>query len=262
MGARITRRRWLAGSAGAALVSSTRATGEEDVAGSDDGMAVIPAGTFLMGTPVHEADRLTADAGYHVTWLSGEIPQREVKLASYAIDRYPVTNAAYARFCTDMGYPPPAFWGAPEPPNAMWDHPVAQVNQADALAYAEWAGKRLPTEAEWERAARGDDGQVYPWGDGFHPGACCWNRAYESGLPRTSPVTAHPAGASPFGLHDMAGNVAEWCADQPGPGSAFLKGGAWITTQPINLRPASRTMSCFSNVKNVFHGFRCAKDVR
>lgn len=222
-------------------------------------MIVIPAGKFLMGTTEEQARKLTKQFGYHISWLSGEVPQREMELPAYAIDKYPVTNAQYAEFCKATGHAQPFHWRDGKPPQRLLDHPVFGVNHADATAYAKWAGKRLPTEAEWEKSARGTDGRMFPWGDEFDPDACCWNRDKSGEGPRIVPVTAMPQGASPYGVRHTVGNVAEWCADSPGPGAAYIKGGCWHTAEIINLRPAARNMSGFANNPLMFYGFRCAK---
>lgn len=245
-------------------------------------MVLIPAGVFLMGTSLAETEALASQHGYHPSWLSGEPPQREVDLPDFAIDRYPVTNQQYAEFCQATSHPAPAHWGGSAPPVSILDHPVIYVSRPDAAAYAAWAGKRLPTEAEWEKAARGADGRTFPWGNVFDPDACNWNRndtgegpPTPSGLEvldndwnvalagenlRTTPVTAYPSGASPYGVMDMIGNAAEWCADPPG-AVAYIKGGSWLTAKIVNLRAAHRLMSGFDTNISPFNGFRCAKDV-
>jgi formylglycine-generating enzyme required for sulfatase activity len=245
-------------------------------------MVLIPGGPFIMGTTREDAEALAREHGYHPSWLGGEVPQRSVEVAAFLIDKLPVTNERYALFVEAMGHRPPVHWGGKEPPRDLRGHPVVLVEKADAEAYARWAGKRLPTEAEWEKAARGPDGRRFPWGGEFDPEACHFDRGGLVGrglssLPQhlaeslretsfwlplgTAPATAHPKGASPYGVLDLVGNAAEWCADSPGPGSAFIKGGCWLSASPINLRPAGRNMSGFANNRLAFVGFRCAKGV-
>ena len=117
----------------------------------EEGMVYIEGGEFIMGSDDHEPD---------------ETPQRKAYVDSFNIDKYPITNAEYKEFVDDAGHPAPRNWkdGIPE---GKEDHPVTWVTWEDASAYAEWAGKRLPTEAEWERAARGADGSIWPWGEEF-----------------------------------------------------------------------------------------------
>ena len=253
-----SRRKWLVttATAGAAL-STFSLTGAESVEEAE--MILIPAGPFLMGTSEDDVKALAWDYSCDPTWLGGESPQRSVRLAAFNMDRYPVTNRQYARFCDKASHAVPEHWRGPVPPAEILDHPVTYVNRADARAYAKWAGKRLPTEAEWEKAARGTDGLMYPWGNQFDPKACQWDHT-QSQLP-TGPtsVKAHPRGASPYGAMDMVGNAAEWCEDSPGPDSAFIKGGCWLTASPLNLRCAARGMSGHDNNRLAYIGFRCAK---
>jgi iron(II)-dependent oxidoreductase len=179
-------------------------------------MVLIPAGPFLMGLPEH--DLLAEDH---------EKPQRQVDLPAYWIDVYPVTNSRYVRFLEAGGYERRELWsaagwewkcrqriGQPERwGEAGWDapeQPAAGVSWYEADAYARWAGRRLPTDAEWEKAARGTDGRRYPWGNDW-PGPSLANFGMIIG--RTTPVGLFPAGASPFGCHDMAGNVNNWTSD-------------------------------------------------
>lgn len=277
----LTRRRWLemtAGTAGTVLLNRAAAGNA-----APEGMVPVPAGSFLMGTDPEEAELLAARYGHHPSWLSGETPRRRIDLPVFWIDRHPVTNADYARFISATGRRPPPHWNGNQPPDRLLSHPVTLVDHAEATAYARWLGKRLPTEAEWEKAARGTDGRQYPWGNAFDPEACHFDRGgtpvdTPSAVPHhlqeevgratrgapagTCPVGAHPRGASPYGVLDLIGNVAEWCADSPGPGSAIVKGGCWLTTSPLNLRAAVRILSGFANNKLAFLGFRCVQEVR
>jgi sulfatase modifying factor 1 len=198
-----------------------------------ENMVLVPAGEFLMGD-----DAVIADEGVRSgDWLSDSHPQRVIYMSAFLIDRYPVTNAQYRQFLLDTGYPAPYHYsyglGSKESPDAFdWYRdtaefprgtgklPVVRVSWHDASAYCEWAGVRLPTEAEWEKAARGTDGRPYPWGwDQPSPELCHITteeqRETSSYRPRNrlQSVDAHPRGQSPFGCCDMLGNVEEWCAD-------------------------------------------------
>src|SRR5262249_14643717 len=183
-------------------------------------MVLVPAGPFLMGVP--DEDLLAEEH---------EKPLRTVELPAFWADVYPVTNAAFARFVQTGGYDNPAWWppagwawraraGVCAP--AQWgvpgwdgpDQPAAGVSWYEADAYATWAGKRLPTDAEWEKAARGPDGRRYPWGDDWPTG----DRAnFALLVGRTTPVGLYPAGVSPYGCHDMAGNAHKSTAHRHSP---------------------------------------------
>ena len=134
-------------------------------------------------------------------------------LANFRIGKYPVTNEQYARFVAAAGHQPPVHWQGSTPPPELRSQPVVYVTWHDALAYCTWLGHargeavRLPTEAEWEKAARGTDGRIYPWGNEFDPEHC--NMA-DTGIGGASPVGVFAQGASPYGVLDMAGNVWEW----------------------------------------------------
>ena len=159
-------------------------------------------------------------------FLYGE-KKREVELPEFWIDRAPVTNAEYARFVAQTGHNPPRHWEGKTPPERIADYPVTYVNWDDATAYAKWAGGRLPTEEEWEKAARGTDGREYPWGE-WAEGRC---NSREADVRGTTPVGRYsPQGDSPYGCVDMAGNVWEWTASQyqPGSSSRVMRGGAWF----------------------------------
>jgi iron(II)-dependent oxidoreductase len=261
--------RTLAGAAGGLLIGFPHKSDARSWQEKDDGMVLIPEGSFLMGTTERQAADLASAHGYHESWIKSEVPQKEINLPAYQIDRYPVTNEQYYQFSRDTGCTPPFHWKSARPPAALQNHPVCMVNLDHARAYAEWAGKRLPTEAEWEKAARGTDGRLFPWGNEFKPDACCWNRSGRNGI-TTDPVDAHPEGASPYGVVDMAGNLFEWCSDGPViqddddravKSTAFLKGGSWITTEILDLRPAARGNSGHINNTSSFYGFRCVKEV-
>jgi serine/threonine protein kinase len=171
----------------------------ETVVGPDGKEYVhIPPGEFWMGCE-HDVDA----------------PRRKVHLDGYYISRYPVTNAEYLAFVEATGHTHPEHWneGTYQPWEA--DHPVVYVNWSDAHAYCRWAQGHLPTEAEWEKAARGTDGRVYPWGDIFDPARC---NCREGGIDGTTPVGSYsPAGDSPYGAGDMVGNIWEWVRDWSAP---------------------------------------------
>ena len=169
-------------------------------------MILIPAGEFLMGSdPGKDKDARGRD---------NEQPQHTLYLSDYYIAKTPVTNAQYAEFVRDAGLvDPPGYWQEGEPPPDKLNHPVVYVSWRDAGAYCDWLADitgnpyRLPSEAEWEKAARGTGGRIYPWGNRWYPR---WCNTFEGGPGDTTPVGAYPRGASPYGLLDMAGNVWEW----------------------------------------------------
>jgi sulfatase modifying factor 1 len=294
-------------------------------------MVLVPAGEFIMGTAEEEAIRLARQysaaeeprlfealpptlhllwklfeyGAAEETWLSEETPQRSVYLRDFYIDKTPVTNADYQRFIdANPGHQVPYFqadWARPynwDPsrrtyPEGQGDHPVVLVSWMDATAYALWAGVRLPAEAEWEKAARGDDGRSWPWGNTWDAERCncverwagrplptlrAWEEWWEEWLKQsqashvritTMPVSSHPTGASAWGVLDMAGNVWEWTADwyRAYPGTRYgseeygekyrvLRGGSWYG-EALLLRAACRhredPAKAYSDI-----GFRCA----
>jgi formylglycine-generating enzyme required for sulfatase activity len=202
-------------------------------------MIVIPAGRFLMGTPESEIDELFQLMKKELKdtereWVEQETPQHEVSLDAYAISRYPVTNAEFACFVEDGVYENPEYWtdaGWEQKESEHWtrprfweynrlngpSQPVVGVSWYEVLAYCNWlaakSGRpyRLPTEAEWEKAARSIDGRRYPWGDEWDPGHCN-NSGTGPGF--TTPVGQYPKGDSPFGVSDMVGQVWEWCSSK------------------------------------------------
>lgn len=165
----------------------------------------IPSGLFWMGTDL-EVDRVAAN----FDWAKQvELPQHQVFLPTYQIGRYPVTNAQWGEFLAHTNYA----WADQDKlwqqglPKGRENHPIVWVTWHDALAFCQWAGVRLPTEAEWEKAARGTDKRLYPWGND-KPTSQFAN--YGNQVGRTTAVNAYPKGTSYYGLWDMAGNTWEW----------------------------------------------------
>jgi formylglycine-generating enzyme required for sulfatase activity len=205
-------------------------------------MIYIPAGEFLMGSEKYDSEK----------------PPHEVYLESFYIGRYPVTNVRYKEFVAAAEHRSPRRWEARTYREGEENHPVRYVSWRDAMAYCSWLREetgeeiRLPTEAEWEKAARGTDARKYPWGDGFDKLKC---NSSESGIGDTTPVGKYsPHGDSPYGVADMAGNVWEWCSslymdypynpddgreDLEAEGSRVLRGGAWSYDR-YSVRVASR----------------------
>jgi formylglycine-generating enzyme required for sulfatase activity len=166
-------------------------------------MILIPAGEFLMGSDPQQ-DEAAYDA---------EQPQHRLYLPDYYLAKTPVTNAQYLAFVQETHDTPPRHWTEGRPPRGKEDHPVVEVSWYDAMEYCRWlsraAGKSysLSSEAEWEKGARGIDGRIYPWGDGWDTNQ---SNSKEGGQEDTTPVEAYPQGTSPYGVLDMAGNVWEW----------------------------------------------------
>ncbi len=237
-----------------------------------DTMIRIPAGPFRMGSN----DPRTNPENR---------PEHIVNLPAFWIDKYPVTNAQYARFVAATDHRPPLYWKNGKIPEGLAKHPVVMVSWYDARDYCRWAGKRLPTEAEWEKAARGTDGRLWPWGNQMDPNRL--NTYYRFG--HTTPVDMFPQGASPYGVMDMAGNVQEWTASvfvpyegsdapaevfavhgrtpdyQPGPGEDpkrlryyVMRGGSW-RSDPFSTKTYHRNYA-LPNQASDFFGFRCARD--
>ena len=167
-------------------------------------MCLVPAGEFTMGTREQDLAVLVEQHGAKRELHVPEVPQHTLYLPAYYIGRMPVTNAQYATFAQPAN-------SSLQGNNA--DHPIVNVSWYDAVRYCQWLAQttgtscRLPSEAEWEKAARGTDGRIYPWGDVADPRRANYD---ETGLGRTSAVGRYPGGASPYGCLDMSGNVWEW----------------------------------------------------
>jgi formylglycine-generating enzyme required for sulfatase activity len=239
----------------------------QSVSGVSIDLAPVPGGRVTIGR-----DPVT----YGGEALADELPAHDLELPAFELSRTPVTNAQYAVFVRDTDHRAPAHWPAGEPPPALLDHPVTWVDHADASAFYAWLGARLPTEAEWERAARGAGHGVYPWGDeqplATGPGV----RATFGGTAKagaTTPVGTWPDGASEDGLLDLAGNVWEWVStayhpypydagdgreDTPSPEERVLRGGSYASPAR-HLRCAARSRSYAGRLAPHI-GFRVARD--
>lgn len=177
-------------------------------------MVLIPSGEFTMGTDETDAENNALGLGLDKPWFSDEGPERRVYVNGFYIDQNEVTNREYYIFSQATDHPPPRHWKGPKYPDGTGDLPVTYVSFYDSAAFATWKGRRLPTEQEWEKAARGTRGFLYPWGNQFH-----WSAANvsPSSTRKTGhglkPVGSFPDGDSPYGVHDMIGNVWEWVWD-------------------------------------------------
>ena len=177
------------------------------------GMVFIPEGEFIVGTSEEEAKQLAKEYGVHPDLILLESPQRKINLKAFWIDRFPVTNRQYMEFskATDKTMKK---WPDGNIPKELEDCAVVDITWPEAEEYAKWAGKRLPTAEEWEKAARGTDGRLYPWGNEWIDDAA-HRRPAEAYMPTDSlrsyslPVGCFPKGASPYGVMDMCGNVPE-----------------------------------------------------
>lgn len=215
--------------------------GKLDLLGAPQNMALVPAGPFVCGPPENS---------------------REEELAGFYIDVYPITNAEYAKFVKEKGAPPPSHWPGGKVPEGAGDWPVVEVSWDEAAAYAAWANKRLPSELEWEKAARGIDGNAFPWGNKFDAERC---NVKESGLGRPVSVTDMPKGASPYGCYHMAGNVRQWTATQA-PKQKGMEGDLRIVRGGSFDDPAASARTyqreaMLRTARSRRCGFRCARDL-
>lgn len=233
-------------------------------------MVLVPAGAFIMGDNTHY--NWTFMLAYNIY----DGPEHTVYLDAYYIDKKEVTNEQYRKFVEETGYHRPNCWNDARLNRP--DYPVVGVTWEDAVAYATWAGKRLPTEAEWEKAARGTDKRLWPWGNKFDKGLCTvWESdCREAGLRGTTPVGKYENGKSPYGCYDMAGNVWEWCSDwydqnyyyaspkknPKGPDigqQRVLRGGGFLYFGHYARCTARYRVPWYAQSPQI--GFRCAKSV-
>jgi formylglycine-generating enzyme required for sulfatase activity len=220
-------------------------------------MVYVPAGTFVMGDT-------------HGDGEDDERPAHPVTLPAFWLDRTEVTNAQFARFARFARDVRQARRDTGVMEDGKDRHPVVNIPWRVALAYCRWAGKRLPTEAEWEYAARGTAGRKYPWGNTWDERNARF--AGNHGSQGAAPVGSYPAGASPFGVLDMAGNVWEWVSSLylPYPylatdgreslsiqGRHVVRGGSWYLN-PWDLRSTNREFG-EPGYRSVYIGFRCAQ---
>lgn len=184
-------------------------------------MVLIPAGEFIMGTNKTDTENTHQQIGTVKPLYLDQQPERKINLPAYYIDRYEVTNKEYKRFIDATQFDElPSHWENETYPEELADHPVTNITWREAWSYAMWAHKQLPTEEQWEKAARGTGGQVYPWGDVFEKGNA--NMGIE-GARKTVPIGSYLNDVSPFQVYDMGGNVMEWTQDwyQAYPGSDY-----------------------------------------
>lgn len=240
-------------------------------------LITIPAGPFLMGTPERELSDLARRYGGTRESYREEAPQHTVRLPAFRIAQTPVTNAFYGAYVAAAGVAPPLSWRGPQPPADRADHPVVDVSWEEAVAFCAWLSRetsgatyRLPTEAEWERAARWTDGRTFPWGDEYTPQRA---NTRDGGPGSTTPVGAYPQGASPDGVLDLAGNVWEWTgsldAHYPyraddgreagrAAGRRILRGGCYAN--PHGFARGACRFRLVPHMRNAFIGFRLAAD--
>ena len=243
------------------LLTSVAITAFPAFSQTPENMALVPKGEFTMGSKEHKDEK-----------------PHNVVLEGYYIDKYEVSNADYKGFMKATGHAAPAYWDDPRLSGAK--QPVVGVNWYDASSYCEWNGKRLPTEAEWERAAKGpEDHGHYPWGHELDD----TKANYGQNVGKTTPVDSYPAGVSGYGTYNMSGNVFEWVSDWydpayfesspalnpqgPAAGVNFanqgpvkvLKGGSWLAPASSLHRSHRFWNQPENNSYGVGLGFRCAK---
>ena len=276
----------------ATLAGTTSARAQPDAETPVPQTVAIPAGPFIAGSDAAEREaayRLDEQAyGHSVTrrqgWYDREQPNGRIETGAYEIAITPITNEQYAAFIRATGRAAPDVdratwedyglihdfeatrrfaWVDSTPPLGRRDHPVVLVSHAEAVAYADWLSAetgetwRLPTDVEWEKAARGIDGRRFPWGETWDPRRL---NSADQGPFDTLPVGSFPEGASPFGLLDAAGQVFEWTATPSGPGRFIVKGGSWDDSGCGVCRPAARHGRP-ADLHHILIGFRLVREL-
>jgi formylglycine-generating enzyme required for sulfatase activity len=234
------------------------------------GMVKVPKGEFMIGSDKVDTEAKGVQYGNAREWYANERPSRKISLNEYYIDTYEVTNANYKEFVDATGHRIAGRWETGTYAKGTGEHPVTNISWDDAVEFCAWKSKRLPTEAEWEKAARGTDGREFPWGNEFDK-----NKATSMGLQGgTTPVGLYEDGKSPYGAYDMAGNAWEWTSDwykrypnndyddeAYGEQRKVVRGGGWgglgHYTLQVNLRTSFRNAAPPKGGYNDV-GFRCA----
>ena len=273
------------------LVAGTLAVTHAMAASEGPATVEVPAGAAIIGSDTAEREtayRLDEAAYGHSRtrefgWYDRERAPTSIEIAGFAITRTLITNRTYAAFIAAAGRPAPDVdpdtwkgyrlvhpyertrrhaWAGGTPPPGRDDHPVVMVSHDDATAFAAWLSRttgqswRLPTELEWEKAARGDDGRWFPWGNRFDPARL---NSHDAGPFDTLPVASYPAGDSPYGLADAAGQVFEWTATPTGQNRFLVKGGSWDDKGCGVCRPAARHGRP-RHLKHILVGFRLVRE--
>lgn len=244
------------------------------------GMVWIPSGPFTMGSNEKDVQGRSVELGLTKPWFQDEFPAHTVRLPGFYLDLTEVTNQNFAAFVRAMRAEPPVSWTTGNYPSGQDRYPVTDVTWYQASAYCLWAGKRLPTEAEWEKSARGTRGLRYPWGNKFD------SRKANILSDGPRPVGSYPQGDSPYHVKDLVGNVWEWTADwyQPYPGNPVpsdrygelykvIRGKSW--TQGFGHQKADEALEITAHEARASYrlyfdpgfsfgdlGFRCAKSRR
>lgn len=234
-----------------------------------DQMVLIDGGTFQMGVDQKRAEWMVKRLKVKLQDTKDFQPVHDVNVKPFYIDKYEVTNNQYLKFVQATNHKPPKHWQYGEPPKGKEDYPVVNVSYDDAAAYAKWVGKRLPAEAEWEMAARGDSGHIFPWGQVFRSDRA---NTKQSSFKSATITGRYEKGCCKCGCFDMGGNVAEWTTSwydaypgqtlsDPAAGKKthrVVRGGSW-KSEPFQVTTVARDKLPQTSKVN-YVGFRCVRD--